>query len=98
MKIGFFVAAVITIVAIIIGVKEAKLRKHWYYYNFRRSSRMKEVHKTILNYDVVFKEESDGTILVTVPDLPGCITYGNDLDDATKMAKDAIKSYLDASE
>jgi len=31
---------------------------------------------------------------VTVPSLPGCVTYGKNLKEAKKMAEDAIKGYL----
>lgn len=36
----------------------------------------------------------DGKIGVTVPDLPGCHTFGNDKADALVMAKDAIEMWL----
>jgi predicted RNase H-like HicB family nuclease len=36
----------------------------------------------------------DGKIGVTVPDLPGCHTYGNDKAEALFMAKDAIEIWL----
>ena len=29
-----------------------------------------------------------------VPALPGCVTYGRDLDEARRMAKDAIEGYV----
>ncbi len=29
-----------------------------------------------------------------VPALPGCVTYGRDLDEAKKMARDAIAGYI----
>jgi len=31
---------------------------------------------------------------VLVPSLPGCITYGKNLEEAKMMAKDAIKGYI----
>jgi len=37
---------------------------------------------------------SGGKINVTVPDLPGCHTFGDDLADALIMAKDAIECWL----
>ena len=41
----------------------------------------------------------DGKIGVTVPDLPGCHTFGNDKADALFMAKDAVEMWLwDAEE
>jgi antitoxin HicB len=33
--------------------------------------------------------------MVTVPALPGCITQGNDLDEAMAMAKEAIELYIE---
>ena len=37
----------------------------------------------------------DGGFTATVPVLPGCITYGEDVDDAIKMAKEAIELYIE---
>ena len=48
---------------------------------------MKYVYPAILYPD-------DGKIGVTVPDLPGCHTYGNDKADALFMAKDAVEMWL----
>jgi predicted RNase H-like HicB family nuclease len=50
----------------------------------------------ILNYRIVFKEEPEGGFTVIVPDLPGCITFGETLEDATEMAKEAIELYLES--
>ncbi len=33
---------------------------------------------------------------MTVPALTGCITYGKNLREAEKMAKDAIKLYIES--
>ena len=48
---------------------------------------MKYVYPAILYPD-------DGKIGVTVPDLPGCHTFGDDMADALFMAKDAIEMWL----
>lgn len=48
----------------------------------------------ILKYTVVYTAEPEGGFTVTVPQLPGCVTYGKDLNEAKKMAKDAIRLYL----
>ena len=48
---------------------------------------MKYVYPAILYSD-------DGKIGVTVPDLPGCHTYGDDTADALFMAKDAVEMWL----
>jgi len=52
--------------------------------------------KTFLthNYNVILKPESEGGFTVMVPTLPGCITYGRDLEEAKAMAKDAISAYV----
>ena len=50
-------------------------------------------------YPAIFHpNEDDGSITVTVPDLPGCITEGKDLADAIFMAEDAISMWLWAAE
>ena len=48
---------------------------------------MKYVYPVILYPD-------DDKMGVTVPDLPGCHTYGDDMPDALFMAKDAIEMWL----
>lgn len=32
---------------------------------------------------------------MSVPTLPGCITYGEDLDEAIAMAKEAVELYIE---
>ena len=50
----------------------------------------------ILKYTVIYTSEPEGGFTVTVPSLPGCVTYGQDLKEAKKMAKDAIRVYLES--
>ncbi|MCL2275035.1 MAG: type II toxin-antitoxin system HicB family antitoxin [Defluviitaleaceae bacterium] len=52
---------------------------------------MKYVYPAILYPD-------DDKIGVTVPDLPGCHTFGEDMADALIMAKDAIETWLWSAE
>ena len=47
-----------------------------------------------LNYNIILKPEKEGGFTVIVPSLPGCVTYGKDLNEAKKMALDAIKGYI----
>ena len=54
------------------------------------------IQKKLLKYTVIYTEEPEGGFTVTVPSLPGCITYGKDLKKAEEMAKDAIKLYLES--
>lgn len=42
-------------------------------------------------YKIHLHKESDGGFTVSVPALPGCITYGEDVDEAIAMAKEAIE-------
>ena len=48
----------------------------------------------ILSYNLIFQKEPEGGYTVKVPALSGCITYGKDLEEAKKMAEDAIKAYI----
>jgi len=49
-----------------------------------------------LSFRIVLRPEPEGGYTVIVPSLPGCITYGNSLEEAKKMAEDAIKAYLES--
>lgn len=48
----------------------------------------------ILKYTVFFEPAEEGGYIVNVPALPGCVTQGDNFEDAKKMAKDAIKAYI----
>jgi predicted RNase H-like HicB family nuclease len=52
------------------------------------------LQQTILNYNLIFRKEPEGGYTVLVPTLPGCITYGETLEEAKEMAVDAISLYL----
>ena len=45
-------------------------------------------------YNVIFRPETEGGFTIIVPSLPGCVSYGKNLNEAKKMAIDAIKGYL----
>lgn len=47
-----------------------------------------------LHYNLVFRPEPEGGYTVLVPALPGCVTYGESLEEAREMAGDAIGAYL----
>lgn len=49
-----------------------------------------------LNYRILLREEPEGGYTVTVPSLPGCVTYGEDLHEAIAMAQEAIELYLES--
>ncbi len=46
------------------------------------------------HYNVIFRQEPEGGFTVSVPSLPGCVTYGKNLNEAKTMATDAIKAYI----
>jgi predicted RNase H-like HicB family nuclease len=45
-------------------------------------------------FNVVFKPEKEGGFTVLVPLLPGCVSYGETLEEAKKMIADAIDGYI----
>jgi len=47
-------------------------------------------------YRVLLNREPEGGFTVSVPSLPGCITYGETIDEAIIMAKDAIGLYIES--
>ncbi len=46
-------------------------------------------------YKILLHKEAEGGYTVTVPSLPGCITYGEDIDEAMAMAKEAVELYVE---
>ena len=42
------------------------------------------------------QKEPEGGYNVTVPSLQGCVTYGENIDHAMEMAKEAIELYLES--
>jgi predicted RNase H-like HicB family nuclease len=46
-------------------------------------------------YRIALKKEPEGGYTVTVPALPGCITYGENVDEAISMAEEAIELYIE---
>lgn len=47
-----------------------------------------------LHYNLIFRPEQEGGFTVIVPSLPGCVTYGENLEKAKEMARDAISGYV----
>jgi predicted RNase H-like HicB family nuclease len=50
----------------------------------------------LLNYRILLRKEPEGGYTAVVPTLPGCITYGDTIDEAIKMAKEAIGLYRES--
>jgi predicted RNase H-like HicB family nuclease len=49
----------------------------------------------IREYQAVFQEETDGGFSVWAPDLPGCASQGETLEEALENIKEAIELYLE---
>ncbi len=47
-------------------------------------------------YQVIFQQIEDGWIMATVPDLPGAVTQGKDIDEARDNIKEAIQLVLES--
>jgi predicted RNase H-like HicB family nuclease len=53
------------------------------------------MNKDILTYRIILNEEPEGGFTVLVPALPGCVSYGENLDEAISMAREAIEGYIE---
>jgi predicted RNase H-like HicB family nuclease len=49
-----------------------------------------------IEYTVLFEPAEEGGFVVTCPALPGLVTEGDTLEEARKMAKNAIRAYLES--
>lgn len=45
-------------------------------------------------YKILLTKEPEGAYTVTVPALPGCVTYGENVDHAISMGREAIELYI----
>ncbi|MCK5319888.1 type II toxin-antitoxin system HicB family antitoxin [Candidatus Parcubacteria bacterium] len=57
---------------------------------------LKNISNFFYSYTINYEKIPEGGYQVTVPLLPGLITYGRNFEEAKKMAKDAIKCHLEA--
>jgi antitoxin HicB len=49
-----------------------------------------------LRYKILIRPETDGTYTVIVPSLPGCLTFGDTIEEALEKAKEAIDVYIES--
>lgn len=49
-----------------------------------------------LNYRILLRKEPEGGYTVIIPSLPGCVTYGNTIEKAIKMAEEAAELYIES--
>jgi antitoxin HicB len=50
---------------------------------------------TTLNYRIRLEKEEEGGYTVIVPALAGCVTFGETVEEAISMAKEAIEGYIE---
>jgi predicted RNase H-like HicB family nuclease len=55
---------------------------------------MKTFHVIWNGIVLEYQPEPEGGYTVTVPMLPGCVTYGDTFENAMEMAKDAISAWV----
>ena len=46
-------------------------------------------------YKIHLHKEEEGGFTAIIPALPGCVTYGENLDEAISMVKEAIELYIE---
>ena len=49
-----------------------------------------------LNYRTLLRKEPEGGYTVIVPSLPGCVTYGEPVEEGIEMEKEAIALYIES--
>jgi len=59
------------------------------------------VHKVkmnvmVLGFDATLRKEPEGGFTISVPLLPGCVTYGETFEEAERMAEEAIALYVES--
>jgi antitoxin HicB len=47
-------------------------------------------------FTMLFEPAEEGGYVVTCPALPGLVTEGNTMEEARRMAKDALRGYLES--
>ncbi|MFI5351746.1 MAG: type II toxin-antitoxin system HicB family antitoxin [Candidatus Binatales bacterium] len=51
--------------------------------------------RKVYSYRITLIAEDEGGYTVLVPSLPGCVSYGRTVDDATDNAREAIALHLE---
>jgi len=50
----------------------------------------------IASYRILLRKEPEGGFTVIVPSLPGCVTFGETIEEAIAMAREAIELYIES--
>lgn len=54
------------------------------------------MNSSLSNYRIHLEPEPEGGYTVTVPALPGCVTWGQSYDEAVEQARECIAGFLEA--
>lgn len=49
-----------------------------------------------LSYRILLRKEAEKGYTVIVPSLPGCVTFGDTIEEGIEMAKEAIQLYIES--
>jgi len=50
------------------------------------------------SYQILLTPEDEGGFSVSVPELPGCFTQGETIEESLEMAEEAISLYIESLE
>jgi antitoxin HicB len=65
-------------------------------YSFLRGhNRVMRKRKRVLSYQISLVPEKTGGYTVLVATLPGCVSYGSTIEEATQNAREAIELHLE---
>ena len=53
------------------------------------------IEDTNMNFKVVIQQDEDGRFNASCPELEGCFSFGDTIDEAKKNIRDAIMLYLE---
>ncbi|MBN1431876.1 MAG: type II toxin-antitoxin system HicB family antitoxin [Methanomicrobiaceae archaeon] len=48
------------------------------------------------NFRTMLRKEPEGGYTAYVPSLPGCVTYGDTIDEAVDMVREAVEIYIES--
>lgn len=51
----------------------------------------------MIEYPIVLEREEDGRYSVTAPDLPGCVSWGVDREQAIEHIREAIELWIESA-
>ncbi|MCK4850166.1 MAG: type II toxin-antitoxin system HicB family antitoxin [Phycisphaerae bacterium] len=49
-----------------------------------------------MDYVIVIEKANDGSYSAYVPDLPGCVSCGDTLEEAKELIKEAVRLHIDS--